>query len=251
MMHFDDGINGVRTVTSISDKAVLYGLIGATGLIAIVLIGAFIILPALTPKSLPDLGVAPDFTLVDQDRNNVSLSDFRGKIVILGFMYTHCPDAQFCILLNGVFAELQNRLGDRLGKDVIFLSISFDWQYDTPEKLKKFGESYNANFNGWKFLTALDNNTMQSVMASYGLVAYVSGYMNMTVTDPETGQNKTMQMPMYAHNFVTSLIDQKGHIRQWYTNFETTLDPYKDGYSQWKASTVEEHVNMLLSEQST
>ncbi len=232
------------------EKVVLYGLIGATGLIAIVLIGAFVIIPALTPKSLPDLGPAADFTLVDQDRNNVSLSDFRGKVVVLGFMYTHCPDAAFCILLNSVMAELQNKFSAQLGTEVVLLSISFDWQYDTPEKLKTYGNAYNANFDGWKFLTALDNDTMNSVMADYGLVAFVSGYMNMTTTNPDTGETVVMKMPMYAHNFVTCLIDQKGRIRQWYLNQETILDPYKDGYSQWKASTVEEHINMLLNENS-
>ncbi len=234
----------------INDKTILYGIIGTTGLIALVLLGALVILPAMTPRTLPDLGIAPNFTLVDQNNTEVRLSDFRGKVVVMGFIYTHCPDAQFCILVNTVFAQLQNQLSQELGKYVIFLSISFDWQHDTPERLHEFGKSYHADFNGWKFLTASDNQTMQKVMADYNVTAFVSQYMNRTVTDPETGENITTQVSMFAHNFVTLLIDQKGHIRQYYTNIETTLDPYKDGYSFWKVSTVEKHVRMLLSETS-
>src|ERR1700694_3668797 len=70
----------------------------------------------------------PDFTLTDQDGRGVKLSDFRGQLVAVDFMYTRCPRPDVCPRLSANFARLQKRLGG----EIMLLSISLDPQYDTP-----------------------------------------------------------------------------------------------------------------------
>src|SRR5262249_10249164 len=78
------------------------------------------------PEPLP----APDFTLTDQDGNSVQLSSLRGKVVFLDFIYTSCPGP--CPLLSRKFSQFQKTLGERVGKEVVLLSITVDPQLDTP-----------------------------------------------------------------------------------------------------------------------
>src|SRR4030095_7680161 len=74
---------------------------------------------------------AADFTLTDQDGQTLSFASLRGKIVVLDFIFTRCPGP--CPLLSLKFSQLQQKLGGRLDKDVVLLSISIDPRYDTPE----------------------------------------------------------------------------------------------------------------------
>src|SRR5262245_2817471 len=99
------------------------------------------------PEPLP----APDFTLIDQDENPVQLSSLRGKVVLLDFIYASCPGP--CPLLSRKFSQLQKTLGERVGKEVMLLSITVDPQHDTPAVLKEYARRYQADTAGWKFLT--------------------------------------------------------------------------------------------------
>ena len=72
-----------------------------------------------------------DFELRDQHGQTVRLSDFRGKVVAIDFIYTRCPLPDVCPRLSASFATLQRRFHDRLG-DLVLLSITVDPEYDTP-----------------------------------------------------------------------------------------------------------------------
>jgi protein SCO1 len=74
----------------------------------------------------------------------------RDKIVVVNFIYTNCPD--ICPLTSARMAQVQERLGDAVGRDVFFLSISVDPEHDTPEVLKEYAEAFGAG-PGWLFLT--------------------------------------------------------------------------------------------------
>jgi len=93
-----------------------------------------------------------DTKLMDQDGREVRFytDALRGKIVLISFIYTTCTDV--CPILMHNLADVQDRLGDRFGKDVFFVSISVDPVEDTPEELKKYAERYGAR-PGWTFLT--------------------------------------------------------------------------------------------------
>src|SRR4051812_12773840 len=104
-------------------------------------------------QSAPDLkaGVfdppraAPEFTLQGSNGKALKLSDFRGKVVILGFGFTSCPDV--CPTTLGVLGQAHKRLGAQ-GQDVQVLYITVDPERDTPERMHAYLQAFDASFIG-------------------------------------------------------------------------------------------------------
>lgn len=94
----------------------------------------------------------PNVELTDQNGNKVHFYDdlIKGKIVVIEQFYTHCID--ICPLETARLAQVQKMLGDRVGQDIFFYSISIDPKRDTPEVMKDYAEKYHAG-PGWLFLT--------------------------------------------------------------------------------------------------
>ena len=94
----------------------------------------------------------PNVVLTTQDGTKVKFYDdvIKGKIVVIDLIYTHCVDA--CPLETARLAEVQKMLGDRVGKDIFFYSITIDPDRDTPKALKAYAEKYQIG-PGWTFLT--------------------------------------------------------------------------------------------------
>lgn len=86
----------------------------------------------------------PDFKLTNQDKKQISLSEFRGKALALTFIYSRCPLPEYCIRMSTNFSDLANELNQIMGprNRYALLSISFDPENDTPEKLKSYGLGY-------------------------------------------------------------------------------------------------------------
>jgi protein SCO1/2 len=98
-----------------------------------------------------------DVELVNQRGEPMRLySDLlKGKVVVINTIFTTCTS--ICPLMSKTYAKIQEHVGDRLGRDVFLISISVDPENDTPELLKKFGESYDAR-PGWFMLTGSSEN---------------------------------------------------------------------------------------------
>jgi len=94
----------------------------------------------------------PNVTLITQDGVKVRFYDdlLKGKSVVIDLIYTHCVDA--CPLETARLLQVQKKLGDRVGKDIFFYSISIDPTHDTPKVLKAYAEKYHVG-PGWTFLT--------------------------------------------------------------------------------------------------
>ncbi|MFZ2650628.1 MAG: SCO family protein [Burkholderiaceae bacterium] len=94
----------------------------------------------------------PNVTLTTHEGKTVRLYDdlLKGKSVALTVMYTSCVDA--CPLETANLVQLQRLLGDRVGKDIFFYSVSIDPEHDTPEALKAYAEKFGVG-PGWLFLT--------------------------------------------------------------------------------------------------
>ena len=92
----------------------------------------------------------PNVPLTTQDGKTVRFFDdlIKDKVVAINFIYTRCPDT--CPLETAQLVRVQNILGDRLGKDVFFYSISIDPENDTPAVLKEYKQRFKAD---WTFLT--------------------------------------------------------------------------------------------------
>ena len=114
--------------------------------------GDRIVLPP-NPDQVAIGAAMPDFTLLDQFGKPVRLSDFRGKVVAVDFIYTRCPLPDVCPRLSANFARMQNRFADKIGKDLTLLSITIDPQYDTPAVLLGYAKIWNAKADAWRFLS--------------------------------------------------------------------------------------------------
>src|SRR5262249_15396837 len=73
-----------------------------------------------------------------------------GKIVVVSFIYTNCPD--ICPLTTARLAQVEEKLGDIVGRDIFLVSLTVDPERDTPERLKSFATAFGAG-PGWLFLT--------------------------------------------------------------------------------------------------
>jgi protein SCO1/2 len=94
----------------------------------------------------------PNVELVTADGKKVKLYDdlIRDKQVVFSFVYTNCTKQ--CGPMTANLARVQRLLGDRVGKDIFFYSISMDPERDTPEVLREYAKAYKAG-PGWTFLT--------------------------------------------------------------------------------------------------
>lgn len=142
--------NDTRTPTS---NRLLFTLIG-TLIVAIAIVAVYIVIRQVTAPA-ESVTVAfervdddfagdtpidpprdmPDFTLINQHDESVSLSDFTGKPVLMAYGFTHCPDV--CPITLGEFKAVYEALGES-SADVAFVFISVDGERDTPSRLSRY-----------------------------------------------------------------------------------------------------------------
>jgi copper(I)-binding protein/cytochrome oxidase Cu insertion factor (SCO1/SenC/PrrC family) len=107
----------------------------------------------------------PNVELTTQDGESVYFFDdlIKDKVVLVNFIYTTCVDV--CPMETAQLIQVQRILGDRLGKDIFFYSITIDPEHDTPEVLKEYREMFGAK---WPFLTG-DNDDITELRKKLGL----------------------------------------------------------------------------------
>jgi cytochrome oxidase Cu insertion factor (SCO1/SenC/PrrC family) len=110
--------------------------------------------------------VIPDIEVLDQNGNALHFySDLiKGKTVAINFIFTNCTT--ICPPLAATFARVQKEMGDKVGTDVHFISISVDPLTDTPERLKAWGAKFKAG-PGWTFVTG-DKQEMNRLLNALG-----------------------------------------------------------------------------------
>jgi protein SCO1 len=97
--------------------------------------------------------IVPDFTLTDQTGRSVRLSQLAGNVLVSSFIYTSCPLPNYCFRLSNNLGRLQKRFADRMGRDLVLLSVSIDPVHDTPAVLAKYAATWKADARSWHFLT--------------------------------------------------------------------------------------------------
>ena len=144
--------------------------------------------PALVP-----VGTAmPDFELIDQTASLVALSALKGKVVAVTFIYSRCPLPDYCPRMVENFKALRDRFAARMDRDLVFLTISFDPRYDTPEVLAKYAAAQRAGGAGWHFLTG-DPAKIERVCNAFGIQYWA-----------EEG--------LITHSLQTAVIDREGRL---------------------------------------
>lgn len=140
---------------------------------------------------------APGFTLEGADGRAADLVDFRGKVVVLHFIYTKCPDV--CPLHAERIAEIQRMINATPMQELVqFITITTDPENDTSEVLRDYGRTHGLDPANWTFLTAgrdRPGDATRKLAEAYGL--------KFTKTDDG------YQM----HAVVTFVIDQDGKER--------------------------------------
>jgi cytochrome oxidase Cu insertion factor (SCO1/SenC/PrrC family) len=165
--------------------------------------------------SLPVVKTAADGAIFDSNGKSLNLRDLtRGRITILSFIYTRCAAMKACPYAAGVLNQLHLLSVDdpTLAKNMRLVSMSFDPDYDTPQRLAAYSEKFLEEKSGceWRFATAKSHAELESILAAYGQA--VDKRAN--ASDP--------QGPLY-HTLRVFLIDREGRIRNIYSS--GTLDP--------------------------
>jgi protein SCO1/2 len=137
-------------------------------------------------------GSVPDFSLVDQDGRTVTLAGLRGSVIAVTFIYSRCPLPDYCPLVVANLAQVRDRYRDRLGRDLVLLTVSFDPKYDTPEVLRTYAARYGGNIPGWHFLTG-SPYAIAAVCASFGIEYW-----------PDQG--------LITHTLQTAVVDRQGRL---------------------------------------
>ena len=138
---------------------------------------------------------APLFELIDHEGGPIALTDLRGKVVLLDFIFTECPGP--CPVLTGIHIDVQKRLDATQREGVRFVSITLDPRRDTPEVLKEYGERRGMDLRSWTLATG-EVDTVERVVKSYGV-----GSVRQADGDIQ-------------HTVATFLIDPKGQIAKRY-----------------------------------
>jgi protein SCO1/2 len=154
---------------------------------------------------VPTLGDAvPDFRLLNQSDRIIHLGQFKGKVVLLTFVYTRCPLADFCPRMSRNFADIDKALvaEPALYNQTHLLSISFDPAYDTPKVLRSYGGAYTGRYTNEKF------THWDFAAPSAKDLPALTQFFNVGVTP---GDSKTL-----THSLSTVLIGKDGKIVDWY-----------------------------------
>jgi protein SCO1 len=164
--------------------------------------------------TLPVVKVAPDGALLDSEGKSLNLRDLtHGRITVLSFIYTRCAAPKACPYATGVLNELHVASAEdkMLAKNMRLVSMSFDPEYDNPQRLAAYSEVVREEKSGceWRFATAKSRPELQTILDAYGQAVDKRS----SAADP--------QGPLY-HIMRVFLIDQEGRIRNIYSS--GTLD---------------------------
>jgi protein SCO1/2 len=152
----------------------------------------------------------PDFKLRNQDGQPIHLGQFKGKSLVVTFIYTRCPSPDFCPRVTRNFAALEKQLvsNPALFVKTHLICISFDPEHDTPERLRAYGVTYIGSdaknaFAHWEF--AVPEKSALAEMASFFDLG-MTGNADSTIT----------------HTLSTTLVGPDGKVARFYPGNEWT-----------------------------
>ena len=136
-----------------------------------------------------------DFTLVDQNSREFQFSKLTGRVVVVAFAYTTCPD--ICPLITAALRQVQSGLTPDERTKVFLLTITTDPEIDSPKVLAGYGKRYGADFTNWSFLSG-DQSALQKVWKNFGVGV------------------KRKARGLVDHTPLTAVVDRQGKMRVAY-----------------------------------
>jgi protein SCO1/2 len=134
----------------------------------------------------------PEFALYDQDGRVVQSGQFRGRQVMLNFIYTRCPIATMCPASTAKMMSAQRMARDAGIRDIQFVAITMDGAYDTPGVLREYADVRGIDTSNFSFLTGPDG-AIRDLLTQFGVSAEFQGNI-------------------LVHTLATLLIDERGKI---------------------------------------
>jgi protein SCO1/2 len=134
----------------------------------------------------------PDFSLTDQNGRTFTFHNLRGKVVLIAFAYTTCPDV--CPLITAAMRRVQADLNAKEHQGVYLLTVTTDPEVDEPKVLTAYANRYAADLSNWAFLTG-DEPSLGKVWKSFGVKVHRKA------------------RGLVDHTPLTAVIDQKGAMR--------------------------------------
>lgn len=175
------------------------------------------------PREAEPGDALPNFSLINQDAKQIKLSQYKGRVLLLTFIYTRCPLPDYCPLMNDNFKAIEQELkkDPALYARTHLLTISFDTEYDTPKVLKSYGGAYTENytnekFSHWEFATGSQEEIRQ-IAEFFGLRYY-----------NESGQ--------IVHGLRTAIITPDSKVYKVYRG------------NEWKPEEAMKDIQAILSE---
>jgi protein SCO1/2 len=154
----------------------------------------------------------PDFKLRNQDGRPIHLAQFRGKALLVTFIYTRCPLPDFCPRVTRNFAQIEKELAatPALYAKTHLICISFDSEHDTPERLRAYGATYIGSdairaFTHWDF-----------AVAEKPVLLEMAKFFDVGIT---FGADETI-----THTLSTTLIGPNGKVVRFYPGNEWTAE---------------------------
>jgi protein SCO1/2 len=158
------------------------------------------------PKILAPGDAVADALLVDQDAKPLPFSSLRGRRVAVTFIYTRCPLAEFCPLMDRHFAAIQKTIASTPAlADVRLVTITFDPEFDTPPILQAHARRRGANPAIWTFATG-DPKEIARFSSQFGV--YVE-------RSPQSAADIT-------HNLITAIVGADGRLVKLHTGNDWT-----------------------------
>jgi protein SCO1/2 len=134
----------------------------------------------------------PDFVLYDQEGRVVDSARFRGKQVMLNFIYSRCPLANMCPLSTSKMVATQKLARESGVANIEFVSITLEPDYDTPGVLKEYANARGIDTRNFSFLTGPEG-AIRDLWAQFGVISEFKDGIR-------------------SHTLATLLLDEKGRI---------------------------------------
>jgi len=164
--------------------------------------------PIVEPLNIGE--AVPDYKFTNEFGAPISLSQFKGKALAITFIFTRCPFPTFCPRMLQFFEKGQKALKAQPNapKNWQLLSVSFDPAYDTPERLRKYSQTYAIDTNHWQWATS-DLWTIDGITGQFGLTFY-----------------RETPAALPQHNLRTVVIDARGRLQKVFVGNEWTTDEF-------------------------
>lgn len=135
----------------------------------------------------------PDALLQDQLGRRFGLQELRGRLVAVEFIYVNCPTV--CAALGQAFRRVRDALpAERLGRDVLLLSVSFDQRRDVPARLADYAQLHGADGETWRIVRVEDAVQLEALLKTFGIVVIPDGFGG------------------FEHNAALYLVDRAGRL---------------------------------------